>query len=230
ILFVLLGILLIAGFLIPMGTIQSPIEGYETSVAASINGFLEGYNTMDALASLVFGILIIQIVRQLGIFKRKDIFKYTLIPGLLAVLLLDDIYIGVMYLGGTSVSTICMVDNGGRILNSAAEYYYCVCGGVLFASIIILACLTTAIWLTIETAEYLYKLIPVIPNRGWVIIFTLIPLIIANFGLDNIITFSLPMLMFLYPLAITLVLLTFIGPLFQHARMVYVMTMAVTFL
>src|SRR5699024_12114846 len=38
------------------------------------------------------------------------------------------------------------------------------------------------------------------------------------------------MLMFLYPLAITLVLLTFIGPLFQHARMVYVMTMAVTFL
>src|SRR5699024_735282 len=70
----------------------------------------------------------------------------------------------------------------------------------------------------------------VIPNRGWVIIFTLIPLIIANFGLDNIITFSLPMLMFLYPLAITLVLLTFIVPLFHHARMVYVMAMAVTFL
>src|SRR5699024_2672746 len=63
-----------------------------------------------------------------------------------------------------------------------------------------------------------------------VIIFTLIPLIIATYGLDNIITFSLPMLMFLYPLAITLVLLTFIGPLFQHARMVYVMTMAVSFL
>src|SRR5699024_7557999 len=38
------------------------------------------------------------------------------------------------------------------------------------------------------------------------------------------------MLMFLYPLAIRLVLLTFIGHLFQHARMVYVMTMAVTFL
>src|SRR5699024_12451088 len=86
------------------------------------------------------------------------------------------------------------------------------------------------IGLTIATAEYLYKLIPVIPNRGWVIIFTLIPLIIANFGLDNIITFSLLMLMFRYPLAITLVLLTFIGPLFLHARMVYVMTMAVSYL
>src|SRR5699024_10797099 len=148
----------------------------------------------------------------------------------LAVLLLGVIYIGIMYLGGTSVSTIGMVDNGGPILNSAAEYYFGVWGGVLLAIVIILACLTTAIGLTIATAEYLYKLILVIPNRGWVIFFTLIPLIIANFGLDNIITFSLPMLMFLYPLAITLVLLTFIGPLFQHARMVYVMTMAVTFL
>src|SRR5699024_12550852 len=65
VLFVLLGLLLIAGFLLPMGTVQSPIEGYETSVAASINCFLEGYNTMDALASIVFAILIIHIVCQL---------------------------------------------------------------------------------------------------------------------------------------------------------------------
>src|SRR5699024_3095990 len=146
---VLLGLLLIAGFLIPMGTLQSPIEGYETSGVAAINGFLAGYNTMDALASLVFGILIIQIVRQLGISKRKYTFKYTLIPGHLAVLLLGVIYIGSMYLGGTSVSTIGMVDNGGPILNSAAEYYFGVWGGVLLAIVIILACLTTAIGLTI---------------------------------------------------------------------------------
>src|SRR5699024_1199406 len=132
-LFDLLGILLTPGFLIPMRPIQSPIEGYATSVAASINGFLEGHNTMDALASLVFGILIIQIVRPLGISKRKDIFIYTLIPGLWAVLLLGVIYIGIMYLGGTSVSTIGMVDNGGPILNSAAEYYFGVWGGVLLA-------------------------------------------------------------------------------------------------
>src|SRR5699024_12360622 len=63
ILFVLLGILLIAGFLIPMGTIQSHIVGYETYVAVSINGFLDGYNTMDTLDSLLFGLLFIIIFR-----------------------------------------------------------------------------------------------------------------------------------------------------------------------
>src|SRR5699024_11708736 len=99
----------------------------------------------------------------------------------------------IMYLGGTSVSTIGMVDNGGPILNSAAEYYFGVWGGVLLAIVIILACLTTAIGLTIATAEYLYRLIHVITNRGWVIILSLIPLIIATFGLYNSITFLLTM-------------------------------------
>src|SRR5699024_12394923 len=116
-----------------------------------------------AVSTLVFGIYSIKNYRHLCICKRKEIFKYTLIPGLLAVLLLVVIYIGIMYLGGTSVSTIGMVDNGGPILNSAAEYYFGVWGGVLLAIVIILACLTTAIGLTIATAEYLYKLIPVIP-------------------------------------------------------------------
>src|SRR5699024_5516809 len=51
--FVLLGILLSSGFLIPVGTISSPLEGYETSLAAPIHGFLEGYNAMDAVGSLV---------------------------------------------------------------------------------------------------------------------------------------------------------------------------------
>lgn len=227
---VLLGILLITGLFSPMGQIQPPVEGYETYLNASINGFLEGYNTMDALASLVFGILVIQIIRHLGVSNRKDVFKYTLKPGIIAVVLLGAIYIGIMYLGGASVTEIGMFDNGGPILNGTAEYYFGMLGGILLAIVIILACLTTAIGLTISTSEYFHTLIPAIGQRIWVVFFSLIPLIIANFGLDNIITYSLPMLMFLYPLAITLVLLTFAGPLFNHARTVYATTIVVTFL
>src|SRR5699024_6618438 len=54
--------------------------------------------------------------------------------------------------------------------------------------------------------------------------------VIANFGLTNIIKYAEPVLMFLYPLAIVLILLTFLSPLFHHARSVYVSTTIVTFL
>src|SRR5699024_6631321 len=79
------------------------------------------------------------------------------------------------------------------------------------------------------TAEYFNTLFPKLSVKTWVIIFSVITFIVANFGLNNIITFSLPILMFLYPLSIVLVLLTFMEKLFKGARMVYVTTIAVTF-
>ena len=57
--------------------------------------------------------------------------------------------------------------------------------------------------------------------RVWAIIFTLVSLIIANFGLSTIIDYSVPVLMFLYPLAITLILLALFGKFFGHDRAVY---------
>ena len=230
VLVVLLGVLLVTVLVSPMGAIQNPLEEYDTFVHSSINGFLEGYNTMDALASLVFGIIVIQAVRSLGVKSSKEVFSYTLKSGIIAVVLLGAIYIGITYLGATSVAELGIVDNGGSVLNEAAVYYFGTYGGILLAIVIILACLTTAIGLTSASAEYFHSLIPVISIKWWVVIFAVITFVIANFGLSNIITFSLPVLMFLYPLAIALVLLTFAGPLFNNARMVYVATIGVTFL
>lgn len=226
----LLGFLLVTAVISPLGSKENPMAGYETSAGSVIGGFLEGYNTMDALASLVFGIIIIQAVRSFGITANKAIFKYTLSSGIIAIVLLGVIYIGIMYLGATSVQTIGVFDNGGPILNGAATYYYGTFGGVLLAIVIILACLTTAIGLTIATAEYFYSLLPQLSLKLWVVIFTVITFIVANFGLANIITFSIPVLMFLYPLAIVLILLTFAAPLFNEKRAVYVSAIAITFI
>ena len=35
--------------------------------SAFFTGFLEGYNTMDALASLAFGIVVVQVIQGLGV-------------------------------------------------------------------------------------------------------------------------------------------------------------------
>ncbi|MBY7142101.1 branched-chain amino acid transport system II carrier protein [Virgibacillus sp. NKC19-3] len=225
---VLLGILLIMVVTQPMGAIESPQEGYRSG--AFIQGFLEGYNTMDAIASLVFGIIVIHAIRAMGVTSKNGILRITAKAGGIATVLLAVIYIGIAYLGATSTSTFGIFETGGPVLSSAASYYFGALGSILLAIVIILACLTTSIGLVTANAEFFHKLIPKISYKAFVIFFATITFIIANFGLENIITYSLPVLMFVYPLAIVLMLLAFLSRLFNHARMVYVSAITVTFL
>ncbi|MBO1914622.1 branched-chain amino acid transport system II carrier protein, partial [Microvirga sp. 3-52] len=66
--------------------------------------------------------------------------------------------------------------------------------------------------------------------KMFVTFFTTFCLVVANFGLSNIITYSIPVLMFLYPLAVVLMLLTFTSSLFNHSRIVYVAATVVAFM
>lgn len=225
---VLLAILLLVAMFNPMGAIQAPEEAYQSG--AFVKGFLEGYNTMDALASLVFAIIIITVIRSMGVTDNKKIFTEAAKSGIIAIVLLGAIYVGIAYLGATSVTTLGIFDTGGPVLSGAAGHYFGTFGNVMLAIVIILACLTTAIGLITANAEYFHTLFPKISYRKLVVFFSLITFIFANFGLANIITFSIPVLMFLYPLAIVLMLLTFLSPLFHHSQIVYVGTITVTFL
>ncbi len=225
---VLLAVLLLVALFNPMGGLQSPEGAYQSG--AFMTGFLEGYNTMDALASLVFGIIVINVIRSMGITGKSEILSATAKSGTIAIVLLGVIYVGIAYLGATSASTLGLFDTGGPVLSGAASHYFGTVGSLLLAVVIIIACLTTAIGLITANAEYFNTLFPNMSYKVLVVFFTVLTFVIANFGLANIITFSIPVLMFLYPLAIVLMLLTFISPLFNHARVVYVATTAVTFI
>ncbi|WP_068677416.1 branched-chain amino acid transport system II carrier protein [Oceanobacillus sp. Castelsardo] len=224
----LLAILLITALVNPMGSQQAPEEAYVS--AAFMTGFLEGYNTMDALAALVFGIIVISTVKSFGVTSKSEVLAATAKSGGVAIILLAVVYVGIAYLGSISTGTLGLFDTGGPVLSGSAEYYFGTIGSVMLAVAIILACLTTAIGLIIANAEYFSKLIPKISYKMFVVIFTTFSFVIANFGLANIIAFSIPVLMFLYPLAVVLMLLTFLSPLFNHARIVYVATTVVTIL
>ncbi|SHF71826.1 branched-chain amino acid transport system II carrier protein [Ornithinibacillus halophilus] len=224
---ILLGILLIVVIINPIGSIQSPLEAYQSG--AFTTGFLEGYNTMDALASLVFGIIVINAIRSMGVTTKKGIMAATVKSGVIAISFLGLIYVGIAYLGAVSTEQFGIFETGGPVLSSAAEYYFGTFGSLLLSIVIILACLTTNIGLMTACGEYFHQLLPRFSYRTLVIFFTTVTFVIANFGLSNIISFSIPVLMFLYPLAIVLMLLTFLSPLFNHSRMVYVLTIAVTF-
>lgn len=224
----LIAVLLLIVLINPMGAIQSPQEAYQSG--AFMGGFLEGYNTMDALASLVFGIIVINAIRSMGVTSKGEVLRATAKSGIIAISLLGIIYIGIAYLGATSTGVLGLFDTGGPVLSGAASYYFGTFGSIMMAIVIILACLTTAIGLITANAEYFHTLFPKISYKVLVVFFSTLTFVIANFGLANIITYSIPVLMFLYPLAIVLMLLTFISPLFNHKRFVYVATTAVTFL
>ena len=225
---ILLAIMLILAFINPMGPIEAPQEAYQSG--AFTTGFLEGYNTMDALASLVFAIIVINALKKLGVRSEKAIFTEAAKSGIVAITVLALIYVGIAYLGAISTSVLGIFDTGGPVLSGAANHYFGVFGSAILAIVIILACLTTAIGLVSANAEYFHTLLPRFSYRQLVVVFSLITFIVANFGLANIISFSIPVLMFLYPLAIVLMLLTFLSPLFNHERFVYVATIGVTFL
>ncbi|GGA78233.1 branched-chain amino acid transport system II carrier protein [Ornithinibacillus halotolerans] len=224
----LLGILLVLVVFKPMGTAQGPLEAYQGN--AFVTGFLEGYNTMDALASLVFGIIVIKAIRSMGVNSNGGVLKATARTGIIAISLLGVIYVGIAYLGQVSVEAFGVFDSGGKVLSGAADYYFGTFGAILLGVVIILACLTTNIGLMTACAEYFHRLLPRFSYKQLVVFFTTLTFVIANFGLNNIITYSIPVLMFLYPLAVVLMLLTFASPLFNHSRIVYVSTIGVTFL
>ncbi|MDQ1145655.1 LIVCS family branched-chain amino acid:cation transporter [Bacillus sp. SORGH_AS 510] len=224
---ILIFVLLIMIVVKPVGVIGAPQHSY--SNGAFMKGLMEGYNTMDALASLVFGIIVINAIRSMGITTSRGILLASAKSGIIAVVFLGIIYVGIAYLGATSTEVFGLFDNGGPVLGKAAYHYFGSIGTLMLSIIIILACLTTSIGLMTACGEYFHNIFPKISYKMWVFFFSFVSFIIANFGLSNIITFSIPVLMFLYPLAITIMLLAFLSKLFYHSRIVYTTAIVVTF-
>ena len=225
---VFLFLLILTALLKPMGTVGTPVGDYEK--LAWVTGFKEGYNTMDALASLAFGIVVISAVKSRGITDSREVAKTTWKAGLFAMGLMTLIYGLITYMGASSVSVVGTFDNGGRIFAAVADHYFGPYGAVLLASIIVLACLKTSIGLITSCSEFFNTLLPQIPYKTFVRVLCLVSLVIANFGLSKIIQYAIPVLMLLYPLAIVLILLSLASSWIGGRKRIYAGAMAFTFL
>ena len=217
-----LAILFLSATLAPMGSWQEATPSYQPSMKALTQGFLDGYNTMDALAGFVFGIIVVNAVRQYGAKNNAEVASDTLKSGVIAGLCLAVIYVFLACIGASSVSEMGIKENGADVLVAVAIHYFGNYGRILMGLIVLLACLTTSVGLITACGEYFKKLIPVLSYKLWVIIFSAVSFIIALFGLTTIISAAIPVLMFLYPLTISLIFLTFGNSLFGGARSVYV--------
>lgn len=215
-----LGVLLIKALLSPMGAPLAPLEAY--TYAPFFKGFQDGYQTMDLLASCLFGTLVVLEIKANKLADDSNLVKTCLQAGVIAIVLLGIIYSALGYVGATSVGTIGRFANGGIALAAIANSYLGDSGSIILAVVIILACLTTSVGVTVSCSSYFVKVAKdKIAYSRFVSGITILSFIFANFGLTKIIAFSIPVLVALYPIIIALVFLNLFGKLFDNRVLVY---------
>ena len=224
-----LAVLVVRALLSPLGAVSAaaPVGAYETDAFAA--GFLEGYNTMDALAGLAFGIIVVDAIRRLGVTEPGQVAKSTVGAGVFSALLMGLIYVLVAVMAAQSRGLFDPAANGGEALAQIAQHYFGSAGALILAATVTVACLKTAVGLVTSCGETFVQMFPRGPHYPvWAVGFCLFSFAIANLGLDAILAWTAPVLMFLYPLSIVLILLTLFGGLFGNDRTVLAWTMGFT--
>ena len=204
-LLVALTVLIIKGFITPLGEARS--DAYITNLFAE--GLAQGYQTMDAFGGTVIAIIIMASILSKGYTDEKEQKSIIVKAGLVAGVCLALVYGGLCYVG-TTVSTQYGADVGQTELVVFITNALLGNGGMVLLGIIIaLACLTTAIGTASAVAQFFAG---VTNNRikyeWWVIGICIFSAIISNFGVSTIIQFSGPILGIIYPVVVAMILLS----------------------
>jgi branched-chain amino acid:cation transporter, LIVCS family len=223
-LLIVLAVLFVQAFLTFSYTDAPTAEKYQTD--PFLNGFLEGYFTMDAVAALAFGIVIINGLKDKGATRKKDLVRGTVSAGLIAAVGLTIVYLSLGWIGRVLPHDEPL-ENGAEILVLASQQLFGYGGNVLFGTIVILACLTTCVGLTNACARFFNELFPKFSYEKYVLIFIIIGMFFTNLGLDLILQVATPLLVFIYPISIVLVILSLFQHFFGESKKMYVLSVSV---
>lgn len=217
-LLILIFIVFIGSFFTDFSGIGQPHFQYVDNPLVS--GFLDGYQTMDTIAALNFGLVISIVIKDLGGSSEKELANTTIKAGLIAGSLLLIIYSLLAYLGALSGMQYGMTENGAVTLANIMTHIFGPKGVILLATIFTLACLTTAVGLLSSISQY-FSTISKIKYHPWLVFFVLWSLFIANFGLTTILSISIPILNAIYPMALMLIGLGLLDKFFKENTKVY---------
>ena len=226
-----LAVLVIAALTNPGASIAAvePVEAYATGTSSFFSSFIEGYGTMDAIAGLAFGIVVVDVIRRMGVDNDDAVAVDVLGSGALTGILMAVIYIVTILMGTQSRGLFEISDNGGIALTQIAGHYFGGVGQIILAVTITFACLKTSIGLVTSCSETFVKMTHgKIGYKAWAILFTVFSFAVSNVGLSAIIEYAIPMLMLIYPPATALIVLAFICKRFQHDRAIYISVMIFT--
>src|SRR5699024_6397759 len=154
-----------------------------------------------------------------GITTKRALVRSTLKAGLITGIGLAGVYVSIGWIG-TKLASTGNYDNGGDILSRSASFIFGDFGAFLLGIIVTLACFTTATGLVVACGQFFAKITP-FSYKSIITVITIASYIAANQGLEAIISYSVPVLTFIYPITIVLILLTFLQNLFYLSKAVY---------
>lgn len=201
-------------------SVAEPVGSY--AEAPVVQGFLAGYDTMDAVAALNFGFVISMAIRRFGVKDKDAVANYTMKAGLLAGLVLFIVYAMLSSIGMVTSTSMSGAENGAMILSQSAKLSLGHFGLVFLAGIFTLACLTTCVGLITSGAEYFHLLFKKKWSyRTWVMLWTGFSFLVANFGLNTLLAFSVPVLTLIYPVALVLIVMGSTHDYLHYSRLSY---------
>jgi len=212
-----LAILGITAFVVAAGKPSFPKGTWQ--VAPFSEGITNGYVTMDTLAALAFGLVIVNAIRSRGVDSPRLITRYALLASLIAGGGLILVYVSLFRLGTVSASLAPNANNGAEVLSAYVHYSFGIAGTLFLGILLTIACLITAIGLTSACAAYLSHLTGK-PNALFACIIALFSLVVANLGLTTLLTISVPILTAIYPMFIVLIGTYFIRHRFSSDALV----------
>ncbi len=228
ILLLFLVVLFAKSFLSPLGDIMDAVGNYVYTPFSE--GFQNGYLTMDLLASLAVGAIVVNAVRMKGIDDHRVIGRVCIIGGIISVALMSAVYLSLGWLGATSTGVLGHSPNGGVLLSEAAGIFFGPMGNVVLAIIIMFACLTTSCGMASACSWYFnHALGNRISYQRLLLYSTLFGFATSNVGLTDLIHISIPFLTAIYPVVIVLVMLSLFSDFWQGRKSVYRWGLAFTF-
>ncbi|WP_159648420.1 branched-chain amino acid transport system II carrier protein [Erysipelothrix aquatica] len=208
----------------PLGSASNtlPTGTYESS--AFLTGFQMGYQTMDVLAALSFGFVIVQSTKENHPESQSSLVKDVVYASLISGGAMIFIYTMLLFIGSSSLNVLPVASNGGIALGQLFHYYFGRAGLIFFGITITFACITTAVGLITSCARYFSSIIPKVSYEFMAVVIGSAGFLVSNVGLEAIIQLSIPVLNFIYPLAIMHVIMGLVfAKLLDKKRVINVM-------
>ena len=201
--------IIVKGIITPLGDIAALPQ----IANVAVTGIKAGYQTMDALAALPFGIIVLQSVASKGYDSGRKQFRAVSGAAVLAGILLLAVYMGLAYLGATVSAQYTGAIGRAQLIMAIVEALMGKVGMILFGVVVGLACVTTAIALTSSAAAYFAELCRgKVSYKVFVIAICVFSAVVSNLGLDRIVAVAAPVLDVIYPPTLVLIFISLLAP------------------